>query len=1555
MTNDLRELQKQERNIRRTLDGMQYFVDHYEEEQSDQVEIRLQRLEEVFKEFHTVRRRIELLTDDIVPAEETEIKISKEQHQVRIDAVKKAREEENVQIVMKIENSYYNLKAALSRLMPKPDLVGVRPDARPVPQAVPANGSRVKLPEIRLPNFSGQLMEWVTFRDTFRSLIHNNQQLTAVDKISYLRSSLTGEALQEINSVEMSEVNYEVAWTTLERRYENKKLIVKAHLDSLFAVEVMKKESYESLSKLVGDFEKHLLMLQKIGEETANWSTILVHMVCSRLDSATLRHWETHHNSKEVPTYTNLIQFLRGHCSVLQSVAPVKSIPVQEKRPKLGVSNSAVQSWNKCAFCGEAFHSAFRCIKFLKLKVPERYDMARRNKLCLNCLSAGHQSKSCVKGSCHHCQQKHHSLSHNDSNQSVKSSVSSQAKSSSANQQQHQTQSHTQGQSIPNQTTQPSTSALPITLSQNTKPLFTTNQTCTSQNTISLSISNQNRTRDVLLSTAVVCVKDQYGATRLARALLDSCSQYCFMSTNFCQRLKLQGFPDYLAVQGIGGSKSISRRMVKAFIFPRSGDISSYTETMPFYVLPELTATLPVRKVSTGQWILPSSIVLADPQFSDPGPIDIIIGAEYYFDLLTDGRSKISKTGPTLQNTVFGWVVSGPIPSQPVNPPQAVSYSCTLADIQDQLARFWELESCKSSSIHSVEESSCEAVFDETTTRDSSGRFVVSLPKKEFVMQQLGESELIATKRFLALERRLEANPDLKAQYQDFIHEYERLGHMKQVDINDSDFPIYFLPHHAVFKPDSTTTKLRVVFDASCKTSSGVSLNDALMVGPVVQDDLLSIQLRFRLHRIAVVADVEKMYRMILVYLLDQRLQCILWRNSPNEPIRIYQLTTVTYGTACAPYLATKCLQRLAELESDKYPVAAKAMKNDFYVDDMLTGADDIEAIIRLVKEMVELTSSGGFNLRKWNSNSSALLAELPTHLVDDQSALDLDMSNAPVKTLGLLWNTSTDCFLFRSPVWNADAVITKRVVLADTARLFDPLGLVGPVVIIAKMFVQDLWRQKCDWDESLPEAMQNFWIEYRRNLSALDSLSIPRWVVFCTDLASIQIHGFCDASKKAYGACLYLRSTTFSGSVEVRLITAKSKVAPLEDLKRKKREQTTPRLELSGALLLSHLYEKFVSSTGIHHTAHFWTDSTIVMYWLSSLPSRWQMFVANRVSEIQHITKGSSWKHVAGADNPADIISRGMIPAQLQYEKLWFEGPLWLRQDASIWPSNVPEEEVDQALLEERKIVALPATSEPVSEIFSLRSSLFILVRLIARIRRFVHNTQHRDERRIAFLSYPEHEEALAVLVRLAQRESFPMEFAALEKGKSISPSSKLNKLNPIFIDGVIRVGGRLAKAPVSASRKHPIILCHRHPLAKLVLDYYHRKNFHSGMQLLVSTVRERFWVTRIRSLANTVIHECVQCFRNRPKVLDQLMADLPSERVSPAPPFLNVGVDYCGPFLISYPIRRSFPRKHFVAIFVCLVTKAVHLELVSDLTSRGEIVQRAFQAHYRRQSAPA
>ncbi|XP_058817089.1 uncharacterized protein LOC131680391 [Topomyia yanbarensis] len=622
--------------------------------------------------------------------------------------------------------------------------------------------------------------------------------------------------------------------------------IVKAHLDFLFSVEAMKKENYETLNKLIGDFEKNLLMLDKMVENTSNWSTILVHMICSRLDASTLRHWETYHNSKDVPSYEKLIQFLRNHCSVLQSITPVQTSPVIEERTRVGVSHSVVQSYGNCQFCGEAFHSAFRCTKFLRMEVAKRNEAVRRLKLCLNCLSLGHQARVCNRGSCHHCQRKHHSLLHPESLQSsVLQSQSSVPQALNthvvANQQQPQTQPPTQSQPTHRNTAQTSINSLPVTQSQNmhTQPLHTTKN---------------------------------------------------------------------LAVQEIGGATAISRKLVHATIHPRLSKISSFIGAMSFYVLSELTTTLPTQKINVFRWTLPADLILADPQFFEPGQIDMIIGAKHFFELLSEGRSNISIDGPILQNTVFGWIIVGRVSHQSRNLQPVVSLSCTTIDIHKLLTRFWELETCRTNSTQSVEETACERLFDQTTARDNSGKFVVSLPKREFIVQQIGDSKTIAMRRFAGLEKRFQSNPDLMLSYAEFIREYQRLGHMKEVTSETDKYPVFYLPHHAVLKPDSTTTKLRVVFDGSCKSSSGVSLNDALMVGPVVQEDLLSIIIRFRLHPIAVVADVEKMYRMVMVQPADQHLQRILWRDSVSEPVRVFQLTTVTYGTASAPYLATKCL-----------------------------------------------------------------------------------------------------------------------------------------------------------------------------------------------------------------------------------------------------------------------------------------------------------------------------------------------------------------------------------------------------------------------------------------------------------------------------------------------------------------------------------------------------------------------------------------------------------------------------------------------------------------------
>ncbi|XP_062703581.1 uncharacterized protein LOC134286035 [Aedes albopictus] len=1510
---DLRTLNKQEHQLRKSLEGIQQFVSGFQSKRdAGQVSVRLEALDKLFSQFLETRLQIELLLEDAVE-----------------DGDEEALVEQNDKVQQNFENCYYALKSELQAFQS----IGCSTLKNSTSQAPDAQSgtqfAKVKLPEIKLPSFTGKINEWVPYRDSFRSLIHDSNLLTEVDKFTYLMSSLSGDALQEINCIDLSAANYAVAWKALESRYENKKLIVKAHLDALFAVEALKKESYEELNRLISAFEKNLQMLEKIGEKPSDWSTILAYMVCSRLDMATLRHWETHHNSKEVAQYPAVMDFLKSHCSVLQSIAPSRpTVPIQQRQSRPAVCNTSFKSTLKCHFCSEPRHSVFQCARFQRMSVPERIEAANRNKLCRNCLYPGHFARTCEKGTCHQCHQKHHTLLHSDAPRS--SVPPTQSRPSTVNQQPRQPQSKPP---TPNQQTRTANTA--NTPDSHTQPA--TEHATTSQTHVALPITP---TQTIILSTALVSIQDRYGNPVVARALLDSCSQHCLMTRGFASKLKLDETPVYLSIQGIGSSQAVSTKLITAVVGPRSPNISSFVEEMSFHVLPKLTVSLPTASICAATWNLPNPSLLADPKFFEMGPIDIIIGAEYYMELLKNERRKATDDGPTLQDTVFGWIVSGPVPEGPTTASYSLTHVCSTAEIQDQLSRFWEVETCQSTSTLSVEESACEEFFDRTTFRDEDGRYVVTLPKKERMIQQLGDSRSTAIKRFLGVERRLAMNPELKKQYAEFMCEYLDMGHMKELSDDDASALSYYLPHHAILKPDSTTTKLRVVFDASCKTSSGISLNDALMVGPVVQDMIVDITLRFRTHRFALVGDVAKMYRMVLMNAADQQLQRIVWRDSASEPIRTFALTTVTYGTASAPYLATKCLQRLAEEGEKSHPAAAKVLRKDFYVDDMLSGVDDIEEGKTLVGQMVELLQSAGFSLRKWNSNSKELLSAVPEGLRDERSILEVDSSTAAVKTLGLTWEPSTDCFRFSSPVWNEVAEITKRCVLSDASRLFDPLGLVGPVIIQAKIFLQDLWKHDCEWDEPLSSQLQEQWREYRRNLAGLDGIAVPRWVGTSRSTETIELHGFCDASNKAYGACVYVRTVTADGNVSVHLLTSKSRVAPLENLKKNKKSLSTPRLELSSALLLAHLYEKVAKNINVVTKCHFWTDSTIVVCWLSSSPVRWKQFVANRVSEIQHITKGSVWKHVAGEDNPANIISRGMSPAQLQYESRWFHGPKWLMLDNQYWPNSaqIDEGSLDQADLEEKAIVAaLPAVSP--SEIFGLRSSLVDLVRLTVHIRRFKWNSSpaNRSCRKVGCITSQEYDDAVKELVKLSQRECFPQEFADIARHGQVQDSSRISNLNPQLVEGVLCVGGRLKNAAVPDGRKHPYILDHRHPFTRIVVVYYHRKHFHAGQQQVVTAVRERFWPTSARNLARQVIHEYVQCFRAKPKIQEQLMADLPPERVRPCFPFQKVGVDYCGPFHVVYPQRRARPINCFVAVYVCLITKAVHLELAADLSTQA------------------
>nr|CAH7739404.1 unnamed protein product [Callosobruchus chinensis] len=344
----------------------------------------------------------------------------------------------------------------------------------------------------------------------------------------------------------------------------------------------------------------------------------------------------------------------------------------------------------------------------------------------------------------------------------------------------------------------------------------------------------------------------------------------------------------------------------------------------------------------------------------------------------------------------------------------------------------------------------------------------------------------------------------------------------------------------------------------------------------------------------------------------------ILWRDNHSLPLNTYELKTVTYGTKSAPYLATRCIKELAILHEKSDSEASEIIMNCFYVDDMLMGANNLKDAVQLGKRVFDILKSAGFTLRKWSSNNDEILHEMDVTTSNNDSILINDMEC--FKALGLTWNKRNDTFNFEVSICGNDQKVTKRLILSIISQLFDPMGLISPCVIIGKVLIQKLWLEKIDWDSPVSEELKIEWLKLRNNLAELNKLKIDRQVV-CNEAVKIELHGFSDASAEAYGAAVYVRSVDINGKIHVCLLCAKSRVAPLKTI-------SIPRLELCGAVILAKLVDKVINSCKIDFDkVYCWTDSTVVLGWLKTIPNLLKTFVANRVSEIQTLEKQQFWK----------------------------------------------------------------------------------------------------------------------------------------------------------------------------------------------------------------------------------------------------------------------------------------------------------------------------------------
>jgi hypothetical protein len=1386
-------------------------------------------------------------------------------------------------------------------------------------------------PKMENPTFDGKAVNWLAFHDLYLETVHR-ANIPQSEKFHILRNALqlpAGE-INVLDGVPFGVAHYETAWKEVCNRYSDRRKIIADHVNLLLTVEPMSRESAAELRRIIDSYSTNVKALSNIGyslDENKFANLVVVQLMVSRLDNQTLKEWKKS-SSEESPSYETLNDFLLKQWKSLSDVPLPTSQTSSTKKnetptqPKSARTHTAVtnqtQSTGKCCLCNGA-HWVNNCDKFLKMTPESRLNFIMTKKLCVNCFSAKHFVAKCTRsGKCKHCAGRHHSTVHTDN-----------SRSSGSKQQEQKTQNLTAS----------SEPFVPFTQQG------AVNVSLEVANTFSSAASELFPRRRSLLTTARVEVLDIESNVSQCRALIDSGSDNNYISAKLVDELNLPVFKIMMRVEGIDAKPTICRQATIVNIRSRYGNYSCQATCA---ILPKVTGPLPTSLIDVEEIDLPKDLFLADPQFNKIEPVDLLLGNIIDNDVKLDGKVKL-RDDLTLNHTKLGWTISGAMPGRQEATNSSTHFGTTLlssfpaprisnAELSAQMEKFYELEEVESDSLLTLNEKFCEEFYEKTTTRGPDGKYVVRLQLKPNI-DKLGNNLRNATRQFFAQEARREKNDTERELYVDYMSDYISSGHMTEV-VPVQGESAYYLPHHGVLKLTSTTTKLRPVFNASSKSETGISLNDAMHVGPTVQPESFDILLRLREDPFIILGDVEKMYRQIWVHPSERQYQRILWRASRFETLKHYQLNTVTFGTASAPFLATRSIVQLARDNQQQFPIEAAILQDSVYVDDLEFGVGSVAEGVERLTNIRKIFESAGMRLRKIVSNNSEVLVQVPPEDIESDSTKD-----SIIKALGVGYDASRDVFVYRLKPMK-EGPLTKAGILGDIFGIYDPIGWIGPVTLKAKLFMKSL--SDIDWKDQIPDKVQEDWNEFRSTFSSLNELKVPRFC-YIDNAVRVELHGFCDASELAYGASVYVRSFDENGKILSSLLCAKSRVSP-------KIIKTLVRLELCGALLLAKLIRRILRILRRKFDAVIlWCDATIVIYWIKRPPATLSTFVGNRVAMIQELTKGLVWRHISGIMNPADVISRGRLPSEMIHCHLWWHGPPFFAQDESEWPESIVSinEESPEIVCELRRAktaVQVPSLFEKIETTSDARK----LIEVFSFIKRFTNNAWKASMKQFGPLTVAEREAGELAIIRIVQQTLFPEEFHLLMKQRQqilenpstkivqqVSRKSSLLSLTP-FMDenNIIRVGGRIDRSPeLTYDQKHQIILpvCH---FTKALVRFLHWLNWHPPQLTLLSIVRQRYWPIKAGLVIKNVTKQCLKCFKVRPQTGTQLMADLNVDRVTLQPPFNASAVDNAGYYLIKSGYTRNAPVvKGYVTMFKCLCTGAVHLEAVTELSTAAFI----------------
>ena len=1354
------------------------------------------------------------------------------------------------------------------------------------------------LPRIRIPWFDGSPAHYVEFITSFRDLVHDQGYLSTLQKCTYLHQAVRGEVKRSIQGYRNDFEGYVMGLKRIKYMFGQRSRIAEAVITKVVGYKPINNKDQAGLTEFYYTLSDCLVTLRKLNYASDLYSTDILRQACKKLPQYLLHKWADHCLTLRrtcEPNLTHLEAWLQERIlaskdSYLPKRTPEDRPPTNDSRPygqrkqnndqnidgdsrkwtgTMSNKQKRSKETNECYICkGE--HRVHKCPDFRVLDASQRFEKAKKLKLCYNCLKKDHFTSKCKsKNSCFSadCTERHHTTLHDYfTDEAVKQEFSGKTETTESN-------------------------------------------------------------GAVYLSVVPVELHGLDSTSITTYALLDSGSQSTLIRADVATKLKLKKRDKKVTISTINDSGS-KTKVKETSLRVANRENGNGVTIDHCYIVPKTNFHMPKQQYPSSIMKKMNNTEGIKLHNASSGEIGILIGANAPSVHIPLEIKEGENSEPLAIKTMFGWTLFGAS-----GQPETITINRLIVkheeDLHTCIQRIWDQEFITNPTDRdeapSIEDRRCyKKLEDETTFTD--GKYQVPMLWKTDTA--LPNNRSMVENRFNQLQRRLRKDPSLCKMYKESMDKYLASGYAKKMSQKEADTihpRTWYLPHYGVFNPNKPG-KIRLVFDAAARFE-GTCLNDALYTGPDLLNNLLGVLMRFRTHPIAFSADIEGMFNQVKVNNEDKDSLRFLWKDKidSNEPPDTYQMVVHTMGATCSPTCANYALKRCARDQQEGFdPNTIETILRSFYVDDILKSINNVETGKNLIKELIEITKLGGNRLTKFVSNSKDLLKNVPEDLLSPSSNVNMEGQNQSTKALGVTWNTIDDTLTFLPST--IKATYTKRGILSVVSSVYDPLGFLSPFTTTAKMILQDVWKDNTGWDEQVNEDIQKIWQKWLIGLSSINTFKVNR----CYNLTispKIQLHIFGDASEKAYGAVAYLKSNT--EPISISFVASKGRVAPTKPV-------TLPRLELSAATIAVRLYRLIIKEIDLPiEDSHFWSDSTLTLQYIKNEKTRFKTFVANRVTEIREVTEPSQWHHIAGDENPADIMTRGVFNVQDllkgDSKRSWLKGPACLKNDESTWVSEQMKE-IDPADSEIRKIfIAKLGDNEKTLITYSNYSQLDKIIRILAWALRFVKNCRSQTKILLQHLTTEETRYATTLLVKDVQRREFDEEIDDLLKNHDVAKESKLSQFKPFFDkDGVIRIGGRLKNAPISFDEKHQILIPNGY-VAKLLAEKFHRLSAHVGINQTLAEIRRKYWILNGRTTVKKVIRSCLPCQRFKCKPEIPLMADLPEGRMDlNQPPFTNTGVDFFGPLIIKQGRKRL---KRWVSLFTCMTVRCVHLEVVESL----------------------